>query len=93
MIEKLVTFKMTKKQSLNKKKCPGCKSTDISYMPSGCLCRIEGHSCWHHPVCNACGYTAGPGAGNSNNGMWVSFGLHDIKWPIEISYTPCKGEE
>jgi hypothetical protein len=67
--------RITNKQALDINKCPVCYSTNISQKPSGCSCGIPRHSCWDHPVCNDCGYTAGAGAGNSNGGMWIEFSV------------------
>jgi hypothetical protein len=47
--------------------CPECGSEDTELVPTGCLCRIPGHSCWDAPHCNSCGLT---GAGNSSGGLW-----------------------
>lgn len=65
--------------------CPMCGSTDIVHEDSGCLCHCK-PSCWSHPVCQTCGYTAGSGGGNSDGGIWVEFGykskdgLYEIEW-------------
>lgn len=64
---------ISRKEATDNSKCPSCGSEDISYKPSGCMCRIPNHSCWDHPVCNSCSYTAGPSAGNSQEGIWIPF--------------------
>jgi hypothetical protein len=55
--------------------CPRCGSKDIATMPGACLCRIPGHTCWHYPKCNRCGYTNGQGAANSEGNVWFLDGM------------------
>lgn len=80
-----IIIKLTYEKVCDKSICPICGSKSIRSEPSGCLCNIPGHSCWDHPICCNCGYTAGSGSGDSTGGMWVSFnqrpvdGLYEIK--------------
>ena len=60
-------------QVCNRSTCPMCGSKNVNLIDSGCPCRSNDHSCWQHPVCGDCGFTAGPSAGNSDGGIWVSF--------------------
>jgi transposase-like protein len=76
---------ITIEESRNIKECPCCKSKNIRFDESGCLCRIRGHSCWQHPVCGDCGFTSGPASGNSNRGIWVAFGAKPVKGMFEIN--------
>lgn len=64
---------ITREQITDRSTCPACGSKDIKLVDSGCLCNTPGHSCWQHPVCKSCGFTAGPAAGNSEGGIWVAF--------------------
>lgn len=80
----LSVIKLTNDQVCDRETCPICGSKKITSEPSGCLCNRPGHSCWDHPICCDCGYTAGPGAGNSNGGIWVPFSQKPVDGFYEI---------
>jgi hypothetical protein len=65
---------ITRAQVCDSTTCPSCEGHNISSHDCGCLCRIPNHSCWSFPKCNDCGFTAGGAAGNSDGGIWISFG-------------------
>jgi len=68
----MTTKTITRKQACNDKLCPACKSKDIIYLDTDCLCHCQ-PPCWSYPVCNNCGFTAGGGGGNSQGGIWITF--------------------
>ena len=57
--------------------CPKCGGIDIKYTYTSCLCcrtyEGNGETCWQYPTCRTCGYTGGPGAGNSEGTCWTPF--------------------
>ena len=57
--------------------CPKCGGIKIKYTYTNCLCSrtYEGNgvTCWQYPTCKTCGFTAGPGAGNSAGTSWKTF--------------------
>lgn len=63
--------------------CPECGSTDIREEAADCLChRLPGRTCWSTAACNACGFTLGRRAANSQGGGWFDFvsGVQ-YEWP------------
>ncbi len=57
--------------------CPKCGGIDIKYTYTNCRCcrtyEGNGTTCWQYPTCKTCGFTAGPGAGNSEGTSWKTF--------------------